>query len=116
MARSSHGHSQQVPPFLELHLDVTESGYRSIGIDDTSFETAVVILQAAEEQQSDLLFIGSRSEFALGVHTLRFRLLVIEPLPQVGLGPFTSADRLELLVVALQVDVSLDQDLFDFED
>ena len=59
---------------------------------------------------------GHGPERALGVGPLQVRLLVGEPLPQPLLGPLAPADRLELLVVPLEVDVPFHEDLLHLAD
>ena len=70
-----------------------------------------MLFQAVEQQRLDSVLVGHRSQRALGVNPLQFRLLLRTPLPQPFLGPLAPADRLQLLAVALQIQVALEEEL-----
>ena len=67
-------------------------------------------LEAVEEKPAQRRFVGHRPEPTLRPGPLELRFLLRAPLPQPLLAPLATADRLEALPIALEVEILLDED------
>src|SRR5262245_30450799 len=99
-------------PRLLDHL--TKLPQQSLGAsrhDNAAVQRAIVGLQAAQQQIAQHNHVRPWREVALRPDALQVDPLFLEVFEDLLLAPLTAADRLQLLTVALQVEVPLQQNL-----
>jgi hypothetical protein len=92
-------------------LDFFDAPNGGINIDNALVEASVVVFEAVDQKLLDGILVGRVAQFAFEVNGGKLLFLLVEPLANVFLRPFSTADGLKLLPIPCQIEIAFKKDL-----